>query len=414
MNNCNSVNTASPSKSATTSSLHNNTTGARPKIPQFQSVNTLSSESKMKRSPRFPSFDSQSSLSDLGEDKFMSNIFHSRSNNSFNSEYPMAGGGGIPSSNSSQYVQRSYSNYDMESPGSNSPQLIGTQNLHNSPSSNYGNRSRENLNVVGGGGHRMGGNSEFSAALPDFVQDHLVMEQWYNTIITPKSVSPVSVEFENLPDFTINNIDPELTSRIHPANDMPFDLTYNSNTSARNRTPIRNSSPTIPLDLPPSNLDMPPDLTENNASCMSRGGQSFGIPIYENQQPIADSIQRLPDFLYDGPIHSGRLDLSQDTPHFSSPDNINDSRLQMENDRLRRELEDNRRIMAEQTRRILELEKALEAAKTSESQYNATIAQSLEENLDKSYVSYLTVFFNKISNFDYFFPVTSSNCRISS
>ncbi|XP_065091823.1 probable serine/threonine-protein kinase DDB_G0276461 isoform X2 [Ochlerotatus camptorhynchus] len=406
---------ASPSKSATTSSLHNtSTTGAKPKIPQFQSVNTLSSESKMKRSPRFPSFDSQSSLSDLADDKFMANIYHSRSNNSFNSDYPIGGGGST--SAGSQYVQRSYSNYDMESPGSaDSPRLAGSQNLHNSP--NFGGRSRENLSSA----HRLG-TSEFSAALPDFVQDHLVMEQWY-TLGSPKSVSPVSVDFDQLPDFAVNNLDPEGRGHGSVINDIPFDLTYNSapggggsaasgglNSANRNRTPLRNTSPNVPLDLPPQNLDfsfdlprrrvtpppeLPPDLTDNNATG-PRSGFYFSDMDRNHSPPpsgsAADKIHRLPDFLSDGPIHSsGRLaDVTHDTPHFNSPDADASHHLQrlqierQENDRLRREVEDNRRIIAEQARRIKDLEKSVETAQSS-----ATLAQTvegIEENLDKSYL----------------------------
>ncbi|XP_058459470.1 putative uncharacterized protein DDB_G0285119 [Malaya genurostris] len=415
---------ASPSKSATTSSLHNtSTTGAKPKIPQFQSVNTLSSESKMKRSPRFPSFDSQSSLSDLADDKFMANIYHSRSNNSFNSEYPLGGTGSI--SAGSQYVQRSYSNYDMESPGSvDSPRLVGSQNLHNSP--NFSGRSRENLSSS----HRLG-TSEFSAALPDFVQDHLVMEEWYNTKGSPKSVSPVSVDFDQLPDFAVNSLDPESSGRGHGPiiNDIPFDLTYSSvanagstssactsglgSSSNRNRTPLRNTSPNVPLDLPPQNLEfsfdlprrrinpahaaaeLPPDLTENSASGQ---GSRFGFDMDRNHSPppsgsAADKIHRLPDFLSDGPIHSsGRLaDVTHDTPHFNSPDadahHHQQQRLQLErqeNERLRREIDDNRRVMADQARRIKDLENSLESAKSSASL--AQTVEGIEENLDKSYL----------------------------
>ncbi|XP_053684873.1 hybrid signal transduction histidine kinase M [Sabethes cyaneus] len=413
-------NGASPSKSATTSSLHNtSTTGAKPKIPQFQSVNTLSSESKMKRSPRFPSFDSQSSLSDLADDKFMANIYHSRSNNSFNSDYPLGCGGSI--SGGSQYVHRSYSNYDMESPGSvDSPRLIGSQNLHNSP--NFGGRSRENLTT-----HRLGA-SEFPAALPDFVQDHLVMEQWYNTMGSPKSVSPVSVDFEQLPDFTVNNLEQESSGSRAMVNDIPFDLTYGSvsaagtgsvsmGTANRNRTPLR-TSPNVPLDLPPQNSnfsfdlprmrrstppqqqapvpELPPDLTENSASGQGCGSR-FGFDMDRNlssppPSSTADKIHRLPDFLSDGPIHSsGRLaDVTHDTPHFNSPDADALQQLQrlqierQENDRLRIEVDDNRRVIAEQARRIKDLEKALEATKNSAT--SAQGVEGIEENLDKSYL----------------------------
>lgn len=358
-----------PSKSATTSSLNQNQhTGARPKIPQFQSVHALGTggESKMKRSPRFPSFDSQSSLSELSDER--SSMFHSRSNSSFNSDYP---------------VQRSFSNYDIESPTTGSPKYDRklnntTQNASpNHPHHNYTGRGsseqqRPNTN-------RHIGASEFSAALPDFVQDHLVMEQWYHGLSnSPKSTSPVSVDFEHLPDFTINNLDagPDIgTNRSNIAyvdlsNDLPLELNVNSNRN--NRTPprvARNSSPIIPLDLPRQNNDirreqappdLPPDITEGQRGAFGYGGHSD-----MNRDQSSDKIQTLPDFLSDGPIHSsGRLaDVTQDTPHFNSPDenpvNTTIARLQAENDRLRNELDDCRQIIVNQTCRISELEHLL-------------------------------------------------------
>lgn len=354
-----------PSKSATTSSLNQNQhTGARPKIPQFQSVHALGTsagESKMKRSPRFPSFDSQSSLSELSDER--SSMFHSRSNSSFNSDYP---------------VQRSFSNYDMESPTTGSPKY--DRKLHNNatqnpspgiPHHNYtgrGSSERSNAN-------RHIGTSEFSAALPDFVQDHLVMEQWYHGLSnSPKSNSPVSVDFEHLPDFTINNLEagPDIgTNRniayVDLSNNLPLDLNVNAN-----RTPPRaprNPSPIIPLDLPRQNNeirreqappDLPPDITEGQRGAFGYGGHSD-----MNRDQSTDKMQTLPDFLSDGPIHSsGRLaDVTHDTPHFNSPDenpvNTTIARLQAENDRLRNELDDCRQIIVNQTCRISELEHLL-------------------------------------------------------
>jgi hypothetical protein len=215
-----SANTSSPSKSATTSSLSQNATGARPKIPQFQSVNTLAMESKMKRSPRFPSFDSQSSLSELGgsgggnggsssnDDKWsMTNLLHSQSNSSFCADFV------------SDPVQRSYSTYDIElppmtlSPKFERDQQQQPRSIHNnSPTSNSRDDSLTSNSGVSSGnitsvGHRLG-TAEFSAALPDFVQDHLVMEQWYSG-----NGSPSSVDFDQLPDFAVNNIESDFSSR---------------------------------------------------------------------------------------------------------------------------------------------------------------------------------------------------------
>uniref|UniRef100_A0A2M4AK16 Endosome-associated-trafficking regulator 1 n=1 Tax=Anopheles triannulatus TaxID=58253 RepID=A0A2M4AK16_9DIPT len=423
--------TGSPSKSATTSSLHvvsSTTTGARPKIPQFQSVNTLSSESKMKRSPRFPSFDSQSSLSDFAADELRfprpgagggghtggsGGIYTSRSNSSFCSgrlrdgerigddSVPGAGGG---------YVQRSYSHYDIDPDSPDRDGLVGD-----------GIGAVEDDDRVGGpaAGRLVGASAEFSAALPDFVQDHLVMEQWYNTLpkgagsrTTGGSAGPVLAEFEHGLGEPVGRGD------VQPAllNDMPFDLTGNIGVGAGNRS---RATGTLPLDLDPAtgnagidrtqrritptpSADLPPDLTEGGANGGPLDpGSGIGGPYYYpgGQLPplagasaagTADKIHRLPDFLSDGPIHSsGRLaDVTHDTPHGTGSDERANhhrqqqqqqqqqhlqqqhqrelhyqNRLEMEqmvNERLRRELDSSRRTVGEQSRRIRELERDLE------------------------------------------------------
>uniref|UniRef100_A0A182N326 Endosome-associated-trafficking regulator 1 n=1 Tax=Anopheles dirus TaxID=7168 RepID=A0A182N326_9DIPT len=406
--------TGSPSKSATTSSLNvvSSTTGARPKIPQFQSVNTLSSESKMKRSPRFPSFDSQSSLSDFADERYGS-IYQSRSNGSFNSEYPSggpaAGGSGLREEESNGmerlgeqvellrgYVQRSYSNYDsLDSPGSTSAR--GTDPVHNDPP-----------------GRGLVGAAEFSAALPDFVQDHLVMEQWYNTL--PKgtgSGSSGSAEFDDVLDLTgVANVSGG-GAPLSSCNDIPFDLTSTTNAQAglsghRHSRQTAGNPAELGFDLPPrsptpSSSELPPDLTESNAGGVGEpggGGVGGGVPVgirtrsyyYSASSPPppqpsgsgSDKIHRLPDFLSDGPIHSsGRLaDVTHDTPHASetaaaaAAASDRRQRIQqrqreaqyqsrlgeelMENERLRRELDASRHTVGEQSRRIRELERDLE------------------------------------------------------
>lgn len=196
----------SPSKSATTSSL-SNSTGARPKIPQFQSVGMINSDPKMKRSPKFSSFDSQSSLSDLADEK--SNLHSSRSNNSFNLDYSPS----ISSLNHNhESVERSY---DMD------PLPRVDRKFTNS-----------NFN------HRLSNNSTSNNTnlLPDFVQDHLLME-WVNFADSPtKKNSPLSGDFERSSDFNLENDVHDLTRgaddlvrnlsnvRSYPdADDLPFD-----------------------------------------------------------------------------------------------------------------------------------------------------------------------------------------------
>ncbi|XP_070496534.1 uncharacterized protein DDB_G0283357 isoform X2 [Chironomus tepperi] len=306
-NNNGILSTTSPSRSSISS------TGARPKIPQFQSVN--------------------SSLSELAEER---NMHGSRSNNCFNTDYQ------FPSS-------RSYSNYDIE------------------PSSlkqNLGRRSQNNVN-----------NSSNSSILPDFVQDHLLMESYYND--SPSAnMSPLSCE-----DFSLGNCDSmnhqNGSKNTQNMSSDSYDLPYN-NRSTNNR---RRTNPTIPLDLPSTErsrglqVGLPPlmDLSGSNVNVQRE--ETYGPhnePEITREQAAIDKMQTLPDFLSDGPIHSsGRLaDIAT-----ISVDEDNQSliiRLQQENERLRTDLEEGRRI-------IIDLEQQISHAKNLETQYNVTLAESMEQ-----------------------------------
>lgn len=333
--------TTSPSKSATTSSL-NNSTGARPKIPQFQSVNVIHNQvdSRMKRSPKFSSFDSQSSLSELADER---NMHGSRSNNCFNLDYQ------FPSS-------RSYSNYDIEP--SSSPSLILDRKQH------HGRRSQNNVN-----------NTSNSSVLPDFVQDHLLMESYYNNSDSPSAnLSPTG------DDFNIGNCDSLGHNDSKNLRNDPFDYAYNRSPSNRRRANV-----TIPLDLPSSDhsqrsasSNLPPDLMDQmNVGCevSVQREETYGPhnePEITRDQAAIDKMQTLPDFLSDGPIHSNsRLaDVAAITV-----DEDNQSlvvRLQQENNRLRMDVEESRRI-------IMDLEQQISHAKNLETQYNVTLAESMEQ-----------------------------------
>ncbi|KAL5292002.1 SDCCAG3 family protein [Megaselia abdita] len=91
------------------------------------------------------------------------------------------------------------------------------------------------------------------------------------------------------------------------------------------------------------------------------------IPFMEDFPDVNPQPQTLPDFLSDGPIihSSGRLaDVAAGLPDLDSPDDDSPtllaSRLQLENDRLRREVNEIRLSLAEQTRRNHELERTLD------------------------------------------------------
>lgn len=98
------------------------------------------------------------------------------------------------------------------------------------------------------------------------------------------------------------------------------------------------------------------------------------IPFMEDFPDVNPQPQTLPDFLSDGPIihSSGRLaDVAAGLPDLDSPDDDSPtllaSRLQLENDRLRREVNEIRLSMADQTRRNNELERRNRAEEISSS-----------------------------------------------
>lgn len=330
----------SPSRSS------NSSTGARPKIPQFQSVSIINNQadSRMKRSPKFSSFDSQSSLSELAEER---NMHGSRSNNCFNSDYQ------FPSS-------RSYSNYDIEPSSSSSLMSERKQNI--------GRRSQSNVN-----------NTSNSSILPDFVQDHLLMESYYNNSDSPSAnMSPLSCE-----DFSLGNCDSHVNHQNGSKNPQnmsndSFDMSY-INRSSNNR---RRTNVTIPLDLPsaersqrPMPVNLPPLMDPHGSNVAVQREETYGPhnePEITREQAAIDKMQTLPDFLSDGPIHSsGRLaDVAT-----ISVDEDNQSiiiRLQQENERLRTDLEESRRV-------IIDLEQQISHAKNLETQYNVTLAESMEQ-----------------------------------
>lgn len=325
--------------SATNGISSSTSTGARPKIPQFQSVSIINnqSDSRMKRSPKFSSFDSQSSLSELAEER---NMHGSRSNNCFNTDYQ------FPSSRS---------HYDIEP----SPLLSDRKQ-------NLGRRSQNNVS-----------NTSNSSILPDFVQDHLLMESYYNNSDSPSAnMSPLSCE-----DFSLGNSDSHMNHHQNGSKNTQnlssdsFDMSY-SNRSSNNR---RRNNVTIPLDLPTTersqrvNLPLLMDPTGSNIAVQRE--ETYGPhnePEITREQAAIDKMQTLPDFLSDGPIHSsGRLaDIAT-----ISVDEDNQSiviRLQQENERLRTDLEESRRI-------IIDLEQQISHAKNLETQYNVTLAESMEQ-----------------------------------
>lgn len=108
-------------------------------------------------------------------------------------------------------------------------------------------------------------------SLPDFVQDHILVEQAY---LNPNG--PISVDLDNLPDFTFNtNFNTGSSSSLGRRNNSDYggrDYDYNNYMSRLSN--LRQDGREVPLDLPLGAeggaavpLDLPPhlnlDLTES-------------------------------------------------------------------------------------------------------------------------------------------------------
>ncbi|GBP08742.1 hypothetical protein EVAR_7324_1 [Eumeta japonica] len=145
-------------------------------------------------------------------------------------------------------------------------------------------------------------------SLPDFVQDHILVEQVYLN-----SNGPISVDLDNLPDFTFNanykHASPSLRS------ERRHNLDYSSNRNYDYELGVASTSNGIgpaPLDLPsgvggPVPLDLPPhlslDLTESvNPADRRNVSPGSACPLDLPSNAGAESM-RLPDFL---PVHPGR------------------------------------------------------------------------------------------------------------
>lgn len=392
--------------------------GARPKIPQYslhngggldqqqqqQQIQQQQQLPRMKRSPKFPSFDSHASLSEYSEEV------------------------------SSSFVQRSHSNYEVETPsfsrrspvvGQREGQIQSHQSSHpplcNSPSGS-------------GSGSRI--NSDFSSSgLPDFVKDHMVLEQWYQT--NPfRSNDPSDLVSGGGPMGSSSPPMGNESGEMDPSSSMGRRNYHNSNLfdlamgagggGGGNQSSFRmahTNSPTVPLDLPtydervgipldlphhrfndllsnhhhnhyhPSNSSsnnnnahLPLDLTDrhrvNSRNDLREASPSSLLALGSSSPPPGqvqvDMMQTLPDFLSDGPIHSsGRMaDVAQDLPQLDSPEEnaaVNViSRLRLENERLRHELDEARRLISDQGRQVNELERT---CRTGEMQRNGSVLE---------------------------------------
>ncbi|XP_032455055.1 uncharacterized protein LOC100121057 isoform X1 [Nasonia vitripennis] len=238
--------------------------------------------------------------------------------------------------------------------------------------------------------------------LPDFVQDHLVIEQCF--LSDKASSNMASVEVDNLPDFALNSVEQRhiryLKSHSAPCDrwkknsegsgDLSFDLTDHLD-----KGPSNSPHPSS-LDLPkldvidgeladvPESLGFPFDLqiprgTESNVNA----DVAANHPLPEG---IPNTTKLLPDFLSDAPIRTRGTPIS-DRPDCSSSSDSMNQWLSMENERLRNELQIARRQASERSLRIETLEAELLSRGQSDHTESANLEKAMEQvedNLKRS------------------------------
>ncbi|OAD55786.1 Serologically defined colon cancer antigen 3 like protein [Eufriesea mexicana] len=212
--------------------------------------------------------------------------------------------------------------------------------------------------------------------LPDFVQDHLVIEQYYlNHEPKQQTISDV----DNLPDFTLNSIEQWQTrlrneskkSESSASCDLSFDLTESLDKTTTQRT---QSVPKFLLDLPISTAE--PD-SESNVSvrdCPHSGTSEANVP------------KSLPDFLNDGPIHN-RTTLSTESGSIPNSTESTERRLLLENERLRQELDLARKQINEKSEKIELLKSELSSKREVEHEEAIHLEKAMEQvedNLKRS------------------------------
>ncbi|XP_028029166.1 uncharacterized protein LOC114242269 [Bombyx mandarina] len=226
-------------------------------------------------------------------------------------------------------------------------------------------------------------------SLPDFVQDHILVEQAYlNTN------GPISVDLDNLPDFTFNtNFNAGSSSSLGRRNNSygsnrGYDYEeYMGAVSASNDS---GSGRNIPLDLPegaeaagPVPLDLPPhlslDLTDSvNPSDRRNVSPRNTFPLDLPPNAGAESM-RLPDFL---PVHPGRT--SPEPEH-------QDEQLQQ----IMSELERTRSELFTERSRRCRLEEEISRLRASESDLRARLRDCTQ---DRQYKGQLDAAVSTVEN----------------
>ncbi|XP_034187846.1 lethal (3) 04053 isoform X2 [Osmia lignaria lignaria] len=237
--------------------------------------------------------------------------------------------------------------------------------------------------------------------LPDFVQDHLVIEQYYlNQEQKQQTISDV----DNLPDFALNSVEQRQNrlrneskkSESSASCDLPFDLTGSIDKGLSNRNQSVPNISSAHLNLPafvkssvdsiehPESsgrfpLDLPIPVSESHPGSNITSRDCSGT----NEANIPKS---LPDFLNDGPIHN-RTTLSGESGSIPNSVEPTERRLLLENERLRYELELAQKQISEKSERIQLLESELTSRRTVEHEETVHLEKAMEQvedNLKRS------------------------------
>lgn len=238
--------------------------------------------------------------------------------------------------------------------------------------------------------------------LPDFVQDHLVIEQCY---LNHENSQPILPDVDNLPDFALNSME-QRQSRLRSEtkkNDSDvlcddlrsFDLTTRLHKGLSHRDQsASNAMHSNHLDLPifedrlnetapilprPEHREFPFDLPFPNSNLSINTTTRDDLPSGGE----ANIHKSLPDFLSDGPIHNR----STDPEPIVSMAESTERRLLIENERLRQQLETSRRQLSEKVERIRSLEAELLSKKEVEHEEAVHLEKAMEQvedNLKRS------------------------------
>ncbi|XP_034239627.1 endosome-associated-trafficking regulator 1 [Thrips palmi] len=225
-------------------------------------------------------------------------------------------------------------------------------------------------------------NPDLASALPDFVQDHLVVEQCF---LRDAASSALSVDLDNLPDFAVTQDSASNTS----GNSRSRQTSYNNYSRRRERNQ-HNGMEGIPLDLP--SVSSPPSVVEMAGAA---GGLPFDLPLVRDANgvnatgssspsgsPNQPSVSKsLPDFLSDGPIRGGHLPPADVTAEASgvSQNHVAEDMYQTENERLRAEVDVLRGQNTELSRRVHSLQSEVRTLRAKEHEDTVTMEKAIEQ-----------------------------------